>query len=198
MYSPLVERALTACITAHAGQCRKADAAVPYAVHPVHVALLLTRFGVDDDVVVAALLHDVPEDCADWTVERVRLEFGARVAGIVGELTENKRHSWEQRKQTAVDHVPHMTPDAATVKAADQLHNLTSLRRQLEEADDPECVWSRFTGGRDRTLTMARKLSEALLLRIDPRLGRALRAAVDAFEVASAPRPKVSPSRPVS
>lgn len=180
-------------MTAHAGQCRKADAGMPYAVHPVHVALLLTRFGVDDDVVVAALLHDVPEDCSGWTVERVRLEFGTRVAGIVGELTEDKRQSWEQRKQHAVDHVPHMTPDAATVKAADQLHNLTSLRRQLEEARDPERVWVRFNGGRTRTLTMARKLGEALAQRIDPRLGRALMAAVDALDAASAPRSTVSP-----
>ncbi len=186
MYSPLLERALATCVTAHAGQCRKADRAMPYAVHPVHMAILLTRFGVDEEVIAAALLHDVPEDCAGWTVERVRLEFGARVAGIVAELTENKSHSWEQRKHDAIAHVPHLTPDAATIKAADQLHNLTTLRRQLSEARDPEHTWARFNGGRQRTLVVARDLATALVARIDPRLGRALMAAVDALEAEAA------------
>jgi (p)ppGpp synthase/HD superfamily hydrolase len=194
VYSPLIERALAVCMTAHAGQTRKADTTVPYAVHPVHMALELVKLGVDEDVVVAALLHDVPEDCQGWTVERVRLEFGARVAGIVAQLTEDKRMSWEDRKRDGIAKVPHLSPDAATVKAIDQLHNLNSLRRQLETARSQERVWSRFKGGRERTLEVARALAEALSARIDPRLARTLLAGVDALEAAAArPEPERAP-----
>ncbi|MCA9299190.1 MAG: bifunctional (p)ppGpp synthetase/guanosine-3',5'-bis(diphosphate) 3'-pyrophosphohydrolase, partial [Phycisphaerales bacterium] len=61
MYSPAVERALAVAIEAHARHVRKGNGD-PYAVHPVHMAMLLARLGLDDVTVQAALLHDVAED----------------------------------------------------------------------------------------------------------------------------------------
>ena len=122
MYSPVVEKALGIALAAHDGQLRKASSE-PYIVHPLHVALILARWGQDDDVIVAGLLHDVVEDCDGWDLARVEREFGHHIAHVVGELTEDKSKTWEERKRAGIAKVPHMSPQAATVKSADKLHN---------------------------------------------------------------------------
>ena len=186
MFSAVVERALQVSLAAHQGQLRKSAASVPYVVHPLHVALMLARWGVDDDVIVAGLLHVVAEDAPDWTLARSEAEFGPHVAQIVGQLTEDKSKSWEERKRAGVERVPHMSPQAATVKAADKLHNLASLTAELRATDDPIGVWARFRGGRERTLVMSAELVEALSARVEPKVARALRAALEALRTADA------------
>lgn len=167
-FSARIERTINACITAHHGQTRKGDGSIHYAVHPIHMALLLARVGVEDTVIQGALLHDTVEDCDDWTLERVREEFGAEVAEVVEHLTEEKRAAdgtplpWEDRKSAAIAHVPDMPWEAAVVKAADKLHNLHSLAEQLEAASDPTQVWGSFKGGPEGTLRVAREVVGAL------------------------------------
>ena len=119
-------------------------------------------------------------------------EFGAHVKSIVEQLTEDKSKTWEERKRAAIEKVPHLSPEAATVKAADKLHNLQTLLAELRAAEDQDEVWKRFNGGRERTLEQDARLVEALCTRIEPNLGRALRAAHAAVAdwVARAPRPE--------
>jgi (p)ppGpp synthase/HD superfamily hydrolase len=161
---------------------RKSPHSVPYIVHPVHVALMLSGLGEDDTVIQAGLLHDVVEDCEDWTLERLEDEFGTSVASLVAEVTEDKSRSWDERKQTAIDHVPHLSPGALVVKGCDKVHNLRNLVAELRDTDDRDAVWSRFTGGRDRTLAMSRGLVEALRLRIEGPLNHALRDVLEELE----------------
>ena len=177
-YSDGVERALRVAIEAHDGQFRRGDDRCPYAVHPAHVALLLARLGMDDDVVQAALLHDVVEDCEGWDRERVEAEFGARVAAIVAEVTEDKSRTWAERKQAGTDAVAGMSAEAVSVKAADKLHNLQSLCVSLEGAADRAVVWDRFKGKREGTLRVAEELVGELLKRADPRLTDELTSAL--------------------
>ena len=187
MYSPGVERALRAALDAHAGQTRKGGS-IPYITHPLHVALILARTGAEEEAIQAGLLHDVVEDCEDWTLDRVESEFGPRVRGIVADLTEEKAHTWEKRKQAAVDHVAHMDAAALQVKAADKLHNLSSLLADLRAADDPPQVWAHFTATPEETLAMARALVEALQARLEGPLIAALvqtLAELEAFAVDS-------------
>jgi (p)ppGpp synthase/HD superfamily hydrolase len=179
MFSHAVERALRVAIDAHAGQLRKSAEQTPYVVHPLHVALILARWGQDDDVIVAGLLHDVAEDSPAWPLPRIEAEFGHHVAKLVAELTEDKSKSWDERKRYAIDHVPRISPFAATIKAADKLHNLQSLVFELRGAPADE-VWARFRGGREKTLAMSAELVEALSKRIEPRVAKSLRAALKA------------------
>jgi hypothetical protein len=79
-----------------------------------------------------------------------------------------------------------MSSDAATVKAFDKLHNLESLRRDLERAEHPDHVWQHFNGTPARTLELSRALVDALAARVDPRLGRALGQALAGVEAAAA------------
>lgn len=182
MFSRAIEKALRVALEAHDGQWRKGFGQIPYVAHPFHVALLLARWNHDDAVIQAALLHDVVEDCDEWTLDRINQEFGARVAGIVAELTEDKSLSWDERKHLAVAHVPRLSPDAAAVKCMDKQHNLESLLGDLQRADDPADVWKRFRGGRDKTMAHAEQLVDALELRVDPRMARALRKTFDELQ----------------
>jgi len=182
MFSTTIERALCAAIEAHEGQVRKGGTPAPYVVHPLHVALMLARWNQDESVILAGLLHDVAEDCESWSVERIAEEFGAHVAGIVEELTEDKSRSWEERKRAGIEKVPHLSPQAATVKACDVMHNLTTLLGELRA--HPELAnetWAGFKGGRERTLEMSGELVEALVKRVEPKVARALRNALQAL-----------------
>ena len=182
MFSASIDRAIVVAIEAHAGQRRKGLDGHPYVVHPLHVGLMLARFDLDDEVVQAGILHDVVEDSPDWTLARMEAEFGARVAAIVDELSEDKSRSWDERKQWAVEHAAVMSLDACDVKACDKLHNLESLVADLDRAEDPSVVWGKFSGGPARTLRMSRALVDALAARTHARVAAALQDAMGRLE----------------
>ena len=173
MFSPAIERALEVASLAHADQIRKNTEGVPYLVHPAHIAIMLARLGLDEASIQAGLLHDVVED-SEWTLEQIEAEFGSEVGALVADLSEDKSKTWAERKQWAIDHVPDMHERAVTVKAADKLHNLSCLLRDLRAASDPQEVWSQFKGGRERTLAMSSELVAALVPRLDARMADAL------------------------
>ncbi len=181
MFDSNIERALRAAVVAHADQTRKGSD-LPYATHPAHVALILARVGASKSAIQAGLLHDVVEDCKEWTSDRVRSEFGDEVAAIVAELTEDKEKTWEERKLSAASKAKTISPEGALVKAADQLHNLSTLREALREAEDSALVWKGFKGGRDETIRMARLLVEALSGRCDSRITGASIEALDEIQ----------------
>ena len=179
-FSPRLEQALAVTLVAHAGQTRKGSP-MPYAVHPLHVTWILARHSQDEDLLVAALLHDVVED-TDWTLEGLRERFGARVAAIVGELSEDKRDSWSVRKERAIAGVAALSEGALLVKACDKLHNLSTLADDLASRRDPAGLWAAFHGGREGTLSVARRMGEALALRAPATLAAELLAAVERLE----------------
>lgn len=182
MFSSAVERAIRVSLAAHAGQVRRGESAVPYVVHPLHVAIMLARLGMDEVSIQAALLHDVVEDCEEWTLARLEAEFGAEVAEIVAQLTEDKQRPWEERKRRAIEHVEHLSARALAVKAADKLHNLESLAAELAGRADTGEVWKRFRGGREGTLRVAREIVAVLVPRLDDPLASALRRALAVVE----------------
>ena len=177
-----VERAIQSSHAAHLGQVRKGETGAPYHTHPYHVALVLARFGASSQVIIGALLHDAVEDCDDWTIERVEAEYGAAVAELVDELTENKGLDWEARKAAWVEAAKTMSPEAVQVKCADKLHNLHSLAADLESTEDADRLWGKFHGGRERTLAHARLLVEALCKRAPDVLAAELLRALERFE----------------
>ena len=87
-YSDVINHALAFAAKHHDRQVRKGTA-LPYLTHPANVAIILTRYGRDDDAVIAGILHDVIEDCVreGWTqemlVERIGEKFGANVLDAV-------------------------------------------------------------------------------------------------------------------
>ena len=112
----------------HANQRRKNEAATPYINHPLEVAAHLSRVGniIDEEVLIAALLHDTIED-TDTTAEELEQLFGARVTRIVLECTDDKTLPKAERKRLQIVNAPHKSDEAKQVKIADKTCNLESI-----------------------------------------------------------------------
>jgi (p)ppGpp synthase/HD superfamily hydrolase len=148
----------------HSGQTRKAST-IPYLAHLMGVASLVLEFGGDEDMAIAALLHDVVEDCGGAPMlKEVRRKFGARVAKIVDGCTDSDtepKPPWRERKESYIRHLKNGDADTRLVSAADKLNNVRSIladRRNVGEA-----VWARFHGGREGTLWYYRALLQEFL-----------------------------------
>lgn len=120
----------------HKDQTRKGNGQ-PYINHPIEVANLLVRIGGvnDTDMITAALLHDTVED-SDVTFDEVEKRFGARVAGFVRELTDDKSLPKAERKRLQVEHAPHMTHEAKQIKLADKISNVRDVTENPPEGWD--------------------------------------------------------------
>lgn len=126
--SPLVRDAQRRARDAHAGQIRNASGGMPYIEHPVAVASRLAECGYGEEVLAAALLHDVVED-TPTTVEELRAEFGDRVADLVAALSDDEAvEPYAERKAEHRRRVAAAGPDALAVYAADKLTNVITLR----------------------------------------------------------------------
>jgi (p)ppGpp synthase/HD superfamily hydrolase len=143
----------------HAGQTRKTTT-VPYIAHLMGVASLALEFGGDEDIAVAALLHDVVEDCGGAPMlKEVKRRFGSRVAKIVNGCTDSDsepKPPWRARKENYLRHLKDADAETRLVSAADKLNNVRSILSDYREFG--EAIWERFNGGRDGTLWYYRAL----------------------------------------
>lgn len=176
MLSERLDAALAYARRAHAGQVRKGTA-IPYLAHPMAVAALVLRFGGDEDQAIAALLHDVVEDCKPFDDEvphaqAIEREFGPRVATMVLACTdasagdkagerakptpEAKREAWYARKRAYLAHLP-AAGDGLLVSACDKLHNAGAIRADLAQLGG--VLFDRFNAGREGTLWYYRQLA---------------------------------------
>lgn len=147
----------------HAAQTRKRTD-VPYISHLMSVAALVLEAGGDEDQAIAALLHDVVEDCGgEPMLEEVRGRFGDRVAKIVQGCTDAyavPKPPWKQRKLDYLDLLRSADDDIRLVSAADKLHNVRTILTDYRREGDS--VWDRFSGRRDGTLWYYRAVLEVL------------------------------------
>jgi (p)ppGpp synthase/HD superfamily hydrolase len=171
--APRFERAVRLATRGHHFQFRKQDhdgsccatekplpeTCVPYVSHLMGVVAILAELGADDRTLAAAVLHDYLEDVPDPKgADAIREATDDETLALVRELTEDKRdhiaqeHTWDVRKREQLEAMHTMSNRAVTIKAADLLHNVSSLVFDLREASRPESVWSRFNAGRNRQL----------------------------------------------
>ena len=124
----LILKAMAFAASKHRDQRRKDAEASPYINHPIALAdILWNEGGVRDPVVIAAaLLHDTIED-TNTTNGELRRMFGAKVAGIVAEVTDDKRLPKERRKELQIEHAAGLSKNAKLVKLADKICNLRDV-----------------------------------------------------------------------
>ena len=142
-YLPLTRSALEFAAVRHHGQRRDADSA-PFILHPLEVAQLLHGRGYRDEVVAAAVLHDIVEDTAVKPAELQR-RFGAEVAQLVEAVTEpSAEGTYCERKTRLRDVIAEAGHDALMIFAADKVAKTRELRiglaRTHEPAPDPDKV----------------------------------------------------------
>jgi len=128
-HSGLLVRAVAFAADKHRDQRRKDADASPYINHPIALADLLANEGGIADIAVlcAALLHDTIED-TKTTAAELEAEFGAEIAGIVLEVTDDKALAKDERKRLQVERAARASHKAKLVKLADKICNLRDLR----------------------------------------------------------------------
>jgi (p)ppGpp synthase/HD superfamily hydrolase len=135
-HSPLVRAALEKARADHEGQVRNGSGGLPYVEHPIAVAALLDEHDYGQEILAAALLHDVVED-SETTIEELRELFGDAVAGMVGALTDDESiESYRQRKAEHRERLAVAGAGALSIYAADKLANTRALRGALEAEGD--------------------------------------------------------------
>jgi (p)ppGpp synthase/HD superfamily hydrolase len=118
---------------AHHGERRAGDTDIG---HPTEVARLLHEAGFGEEVVAAALLHDVVEDTTT-RVSEVGARFDAPVANLVADMTEDESiEPYERRKAAHRDRVRAAGRDTAAIFAADKLANARDMSGGAKAVDD--------------------------------------------------------------
>ncbi len=148
--------------TCYTDQRRTHAGDVPAVNHAINVAReIATTAGVDNaSVLAAALLHDVIED-TDITADQLAERFGASVAEMVAECSDDPDLKRKERKAAQIEQAPNISPGAKLIKLADKLCNI----REIHGADDGE--WSlkkrqRYLEWADEVVTALGKVNESL------------------------------------
>lgn len=174
-YSDRVNHAFAFAAKHHDQQVRKGTR-LPYLTHPANVAVILCRYGRDEDTVVAGILHDVIEDCTrskngGSMQARICEKFGDDVVETVLMVARREVDeagtplSFEQQKQDYLERLRLASESARWVCAADKIHNAGSLLADLRRTQDPvdrESIWRRFRAGKAGTIQWYRDVYERL------------------------------------
>jgi guanosine-3',5'-bis(diphosphate) 3'-pyrophosphohydrolase len=111
----------------HAAHRRKGADKEPYINHPIEVARLVSMAEPEVEVVMAAILHDTIEDAGvSW--DELATYFGSCVADLVGEVTDDKTLSWQERKRLQEVNAHKKSPGAQLIKLADKISNMRSIQ----------------------------------------------------------------------
>lgn len=138
----LINRAYSIAEDKHNGQLRKSGE--PYIIHPIEVARILAELGMDDETLVAGLLHDVIED-TPYTKEQLKAEFGEEVLLLVDGVTKLGSIVFENKEEKQAENLRKMflamSKDIRVliIKLADRLHNLRTINYMTEEKIKEKC-----------------------------------------------------------
>ncbi|MCI8374097.1 MAG: bifunctional (p)ppGpp synthetase/guanosine-3',5'-bis(diphosphate) 3'-pyrophosphohydrolase [Lachnospiraceae bacterium] len=161
-----LDSAIIFATKAHSGTTRKGTN-VPYIVHPIEAAAIVSTMTEDEEVIAAAVLHDVLED-TEATEDDLLARFGRRITELVIGESEDKRRNfpaaltWRVRKQETITFLQtEADKDAKMLALADKLSNLRAIHRDVCVIGD--AVWERFNV-KDKSMHewMYRSIAEAL------------------------------------
>ncbi len=137
----MINKAILFATKAHANQFRKGTN-TPYILHPLEAGIIVSQLTTDEDLICAAILHDVVED-TDATYEIIRAEFNQRIADLVASESEDKSKSWKERKGYTIDTLAkEKNVDIGVVALGDKLSNMRAIDRDFQDIGDK--LWERF------------------------------------------------------
>ena len=160
------KRAFALALELHGEQTRKGSE-IPYLGHLLGVTSIVIDDGGSENEIIAALLHDGPEDAGgEKTLARIRTEFGDEVAQIVEHLSdtfEDPKPPWKARKEAYLADLKVLPADdfgrkVLRVSLADKLHNVRSIL--LDRHEVGESIWDRFTAPKDESLWYYQSLAD--------------------------------------
>ena len=157
MISKKVNLALKVASKAHRDQVRKGTD-IPYISHPVAVAMIISKYTTDEDIIVAGILHDILEDVKPsiYSETDMRGDFDDKITDIVKDVSEDKvagepEKPWIERKKGYLAHLDNLANvEPIIVSTADKIHNLTDMLEEYERVGDK--LWQRFNASKDDEL----------------------------------------------
>ena len=173
LFTPKIQKAVIRSAILHQNQKRKGTP-IPYIIHPYSVALILSDYIDDEDIIVAGLLHDVLEDVPNYSGDDMKKEFGEKVYKIVKEVSEdkdpndkgeNKKITWQKRKEGYLAILKNDSFEAMMVCCADKIHNLLSLIEAYEEQGDD--LWNKFNASKDKQMWFYEEILNVLKNRLN-------------------------------
>ena len=172
-YSDRINHALAFAAKHHDQQVRRGTRP-PYSTQSANVAIILTRYGCDEDTVTAGILLDVVEDYARESLStevlqnRVGEKFGDRVLEIALMASQRRTDdegmdlSPDERREDLLARLARASEEGKMVTAAEALHGAGTLLADLHRTVDVQSVWARVPGGRERALESYRRLHDRL------------------------------------
>ena len=143
----LVSEAIAFAVKAH-DQMRRKKSDAPYILHPMEAAVIVGTMTSDQNLIAAAVLHDVVED-AGITIEEIQEKFGRRVRELVESETEDKRaglpptETWHIRKEESLNVLKNTKDiDVLMVWLGDKLANMRAIYRDFKV--EGGAMWQRF------------------------------------------------------
>lgn len=154
---------------------------LPYIVHPYSVAVIISQYTTDEDVVCAGLLHDILEDAEGYSYDNLEADFGRKVAQIVKGVTERRTffedgtiaESWHERKYDYLKNLERASQESLLVCAADTTHNIQSLLQTHYLLGDT--AWGSFHASMEEKLgfyenviaTLKRRLNSEIVVELE-------------------------------
>jgi (p)ppGpp synthase/HD superfamily hydrolase len=172
-YSDRINHALAFAAKHHDQQVRRGTRP-PYSTHSANLAVILTRYGCDEDMVVAGILLEAVRDYAreafpaEVLRNRIGEKFGGRVLEIALMATERRltdaglESSQEERRAELLARLGAASREGQVLAAADALHGAGTLLADLRRTVDVQSVWVRVSGGRNAALDAYQRLHDRL------------------------------------
>lgn len=158
----LFDKAVKLAVEAHSGTERRCKG-YPYIIHPMEAAAIVATMTNDQEMLAAAILHDVVED-TDVTLGQIRELFGDRVATLVQHETapSDKNLTWRERKAIQLQQLAAAPLDSKIVALGDKFSNMQGIAVDFRQIGDE--VWKRFhaPNGKPDVEWYYRSLAEAL------------------------------------
>ncbi|MGH7670086.1 MAG: HD domain-containing protein [Gemmatimonadaceae bacterium] len=178
---------------------------LPYGTRAANVAIILTKYGQDEQTIVAAILQDVIADSVrdrqprEMLDQRIADKFGAAeletALAVTVRLTDDDgvELSLEERKADFLERL-RLAPDRARwVCAADAIHTACTIVADVKRTIDPESIWGRFQWGRTGTIRWYRRLYERLVEQgFTAPIMQEFAHVVEALELLEQPHPSTS------
>ena len=122
-----IRKAIRLAATQHDGQHRK-DGITPFIIHPIEVAVIVSEYTNDEDIISSALLHDVLEDTQGCSYIKLVEDFGSKVTDIVQSLTDEPLPdlSWNEKHTKYLEDLKNSSDEAVLVCLADKYSNVST------------------------------------------------------------------------
>lgn len=188
-FTPKINKAIQVAAICHKNMIRKGDG-TPYISHPFAVAMIVAQYTNDEDIICAALLHDVLEDVSEkiYSKKQMKKDFGPRVVEIVEGVSEEKdasmskaeeKRTWIERKKKYLKNLEEDSKGSLMVCAADKIHNMQSTidAYQLKAEE----IWEVFNTSKENKLWFHTEVTKIIEKRLKTSIVKELKMLMEEY-----------------